>query len=218
MNKAIYIGAGVDIIPVIVLDNIAEFIYIDSRPRSECGMLYYETGELYRKHFINELEQIMLNNNFQVNTTTYKMKDNFLEYNTYNKTLKYFINTPFPEKLTNEIKKEIAESENLIIAGFDPNKEILKLMPNLKNIYCDIHTVYGYTYDENKDISLFYELNKENNKYNYFLIKETKYIEYWISNNIVPKIKNIFEIVQYDTLNNLYKDACKYRSQLKSNL
>ena len=42
MNKAVYIGAGTDLVPVIVIDDIKEFIYIDSQPFSEFGTHAYD--------------------------------------------------------------------------------------------------------------------------------------------------------------------------------
>ncbi len=213
MNKAVYIGSGTDIIPVIVLDNITEFIYVDSQPQSEFGMFLYENSALYRDYFVPHFENIMLNNNFNLT----QKRQNYLEYkNDKDKIIKYFINTPFPEKITDDIKKELVNSENLILAGFDPNKKILNLMPNLLNIYCNTHTVYNCPDNEYEDElsmnnSVFRELIKNKNKYNYnyYLIKENKYFEYWIDNNIKPCIKNIFEVNQYDNLSELYTDAKK---------
>ena len=213
MNKAIYIGAGTDIIPVIVLDNITEYILIDSQPCSEYGMYLYENADLFRNYFVPNFEKIMLNNNFILT----QKKDNYLEYkNESNKIIKYFISTPFPEKITNEIKKELLNSENLILAGFDPNKVILELMPNLKNIYGVTHTVYDCPDDEFEDElsmnnSVFRELikNNHNYNYNYYLIKENRYFEYWIDDNIKPSIKNIFEVNQYNSLGELYLEAKK---------
>jgi hypothetical protein len=42
MIRAVYIGAGVDIIPVLLFPQIKEFIYIDSQPFSEFGTLTYQ--------------------------------------------------------------------------------------------------------------------------------------------------------------------------------
>lgn len=217
MNKAVYIGAGTDIVPVIVLDNITEYILIDSQPRSEFGMFLYDNADLFRDYFIPSFQKIMLNNNF---TLTHN-KNNYLEYKNNNgNIIKYFINTPFPEKINDEIKKELTDSENLILAGFDPNKIVLELMPKLKNIYGVIHTVYNCPDDEFEDElsmnnSVFRELIKNNKKYdyNYFLIKENKYFEYWKDDNIKSDIKNIFEINQYDNLIELYVEAKKIFKQ-----
>lgn len=215
INKAVYIGAGTDIIPVIVLDNITEYIYIDSQPQSECGMLFYENYVLFRDYFIPNFQKIMANNNF----TLTQNKNNYLEFkNTNGKIIKYFINTPFPEKLTDEIKKELTDSENLILSGFDPNKVVLELMPNLKNIYGVTHTVYDcpdneFEDEESMNNSVFRELVKNNQKYNYYLIKENKYFEYWINDNIKPTIKNIFEISKFDDLSELYDESKKIFKQ-----
>jgi len=38
MNTAVYIGAGIDIVPVLLFPNITKFIYIDSQPLTEFGV------------------------------------------------------------------------------------------------------------------------------------------------------------------------------------
>lgn len=204
MNKLVYIGPNTDIIPIILLHDIKEFIYIDSLPQTEYGMYLFEKGELYQHTFLSQLEKLLTNNNFK----SVQKKTNYLEYiNDSNQTLKYFINTPFPDKITDEIKKEIYDSENLMVAGYDPNKIILKLMPNLKNIYCNIHTVYE-EFDSNDaiDKSLFQELiiNCSKYDYNYFLIKEKMKFEYWNIDNIKPDIKNIYDINKCNGLRNYF--------------
>jgi len=42
MNSAVYIGAGVDAIPIILCSTINEFIYIDSQPFSEFRTIVYD--------------------------------------------------------------------------------------------------------------------------------------------------------------------------------
>jgi hypothetical protein len=210
MNKLVYIGSNTDIIPIILLHDIKEFIYIDSSPQSEYGMYLYESGELYRHHFLPDLDKVLTNNNFKL----VQKKTNYLEYNNnIGQTLKYHINTPFPEKMNNDILKEIDNSQNLYISGFDPNKIILNYMPYLKNIYCSTHTVYDcpikeYESDFAKANSLFHELvsNKKKYDFNYFLIKEKIKFEYWIIDNITPDIKNIYEINKCNGLRNFFVD------------
>ncbi len=211
MDKVVYVGAGTDIIPIIVLPEIKEFIYIDSQPRSEYGMYLYDNADLYRDYFLPELKKILKNNNF----IDSKITKNYLEYhNNNNQILKYYINTPFPEKVTDEIKKDIENCENLIFSGFCPDKIIFKLMPNLKNIYCNAHTCYNipdedYEDKEQMENSSFRELIKNESlyKYNFQLIKEKKHFEYWIADNIVPDIKNIYEFEKYDSLKKLYQNS-----------
>ncbi len=197
MNKAVYIGAGLDIIPVLVLNKINTFIYIDSQPISEFGMFYWNDKKMYRKHFLPKLEKLMKNNNF----TKTIQKNNYIEYTNKIQTIKYFINTPFPEKITDEIEKEIRECNTLIIAGYNPNNKIIEIMPNLKNIIGNCHTCYNHNdyEDENeKNNSTFnYLINKNNPNicYNYLLLKEIKEIEYWNLDLIKPELSDNYKII-----------------------
>jgi hypothetical protein len=209
MNKAVYIGARYDIVPMIVLDTIQEFIYIDSLPRSDYGIHYFEDRQLERKWFLPELKNILNRNGFEC----IKEKENYLEYNNKKgQTLKYHINTPFPDHITDDIQRELEPCENLILCGFDPNKIILKYMPNLKHIYCNQHTVYisdEYENNESKEVSVFRELSIRNYDYKYYLLKETRYHEEWNPETIQPGLKDIFVVETCDGLDNYFLDAPK---------
>ncbi len=202
MNKLVYIGSGLDIVPLIILDHVTEFIYIDSRPCSEFGMDYYGDEKLYCKTFLNDLDFVLKNNNYILIVKS----ENYLEYTNYEKILKYYINTPFPEMINDEILDILKDSENLVLSGYDPNKKILEIMSNLKNIFINNHTVFD-TYYKNffqnkleKNNSSFHYLNENNGDYNYFLMKETKTYLYWIKENILPRIKEYYNIISVKNL------------------
>jgi hypothetical protein len=207
MNKLVYIGTGLDIIPLIILDHIKEHIYIDSRPQSEFGMLYYNDPIMYRNTFTKELKEIMKNNNYELKKET----KYYLEYMNNDKVLKYHISTAFPEMITDDIKDTLKDSENLMISGFDPNKRIItEMLPNLKNIYTNMHTCFD-TYHKDffedeyqKEISSVHHLNENNGNYNYFLLKEKKEFEYWINDNILPELKDNFDIIKVKNLMDVY--------------
>ena len=208
MNKAVYIGAGLDIIPVIVLNKINTFIYIDSQPISEFGMFYWNDKKMYRTHFLPELEKLMKNNNF----TKTIQKNNYIEYTNKIQIIKYFINTPFPEKITDEIEKEIRDCDTLIISGYNPNKKIIDLMPNLKNIIGNCHTCYNHNdyEDENEknNFTFNYLINNLNNPnicYNYLLLKEIKKYEYWNLDLIKPELSDNYNIISCKNISDFEK-------------
>lgn len=198
MKKAAYVGAGHDIIPIIVMPHIAEFIYIDSRPQTEYGVLLPNRSEFYDKSFVPRLERVLQNNNFALTVR----QPNYLEFTNSSQVLKYHINTTFP-KINDDVKAQLAECEHLIVCGHDPDKSILKFMPNLKNIWCNTHTVYNMPekeYSEKElNASTFRELRTQPNKYKYWLMKERKPYEYWDHNNIVPAIKDNYEVIEINS-------------------
>lgn len=204
--SAVYIGAGLDIIPIIVLTHIKKFIYIDSLPKSEYGTFCFEDERFYNKKFIENLNKVMKNNNFDL----LKQNENYLEFyekDTKDRKVKYFINMPFPENLTDESIEEINNCDTLILSGYCPHKVLIELMPKLNNIIGNTHTVYihdEYEDEDSKNNSVF-EYLKNNPDYEYFLIKEKEKFEYWELENIIPKLKSNFDIISTNFINNFEK-------------
>ena len=204
--SAVYIGAGLDIIPIIVLTHIKKFIYNDSLPKSEYVTFCFEDERFYNKKFIENLNKVMKNNNFDL----LKQNENYLEFyekDTKDRKVKYFINMPFPENLTDESIEEINNCDTLILSGYCPHKVLIELMPKLNNIIGNTHTVYihdEYEDEDSKNNSVF-EYLKNNPDYEYFLIKEKEKFEYWELENIIPKLKSNFDIISTNFINNFEK-------------
>lgn len=204
MNTLVYIGAGADCIPLLMLDSIQEFIYIDSQPQSEHGMLEFETGFFRRGYFLPRLDMLLR----QIQFTKVAQTENYIEYkNGKGQVLKYYINTPFPEMVSGELKDAMATAENLMLAGFDPNKIVLKLMPRLQNIFCNDSTVYvsdEYDNENHKAVSVFNTLTVDKRFYRYYVIKQCKYFEYWEDKNITLGVKTVHTVEQCDGLANFH--------------
>lgn len=204
MNTLVYIGAGSDCIPLIMLNSIQEFIYVDSQPQSEFGTMEFESGFFHRRNFLPRLDALLR----QIQFIKVKQTENYLEYsNSKGQVLKYYINTPFPEMVTEGLKDAMATAENLMIAGFDPDKIVLNLMPRLRNIYCDDSTVYvsdEYDSDYHKEVSVFRHLVENKGSYTYSLIKQLKYFEYWEDANITLEAKKVHAVGRVDGLDNCY--------------
>jgi hypothetical protein len=202
MNTLVYIGAGTDCIPLLMLDSIREFIYVDCQPKSEFGTLEFETGIFYRSNFLPRLDAILQ----RLYYMPIKQEDNYLEYrNTKGQTLKYYINTSFPEHLTDELREHMRSAENLMLAGFDPHKCALDLMPQLRNIYCNDNTVYSsdeYDSEYQKEVSVFRALSEHKGPYTYFLINQLEPFE--IDENIRLEAKSVYTVERCDGLDNYY--------------
>lgn len=199
--KAVYIGAGVDLIPFIVYDSIKTFIYVDSQPISEFGMVGWGEKEMYRHSFLDSLDKVMSQNKLWL----VKSDINYMEYVTdYDKRcIKYFVNTPFPQKMNIMLYDEILSSDTLIIGGYRPSSSIIDMMPFLKNIICDHHTFYGYTNDDDDVVNYLYKTKSY--EYNYSLMKEKTLYEYWKDENILPSMKENYKIEKYSTIKELYQ-------------
>ena len=181
MATATYIGAGLDIDPILTLPEVREFIYVDSLPTSHFGMRLPESerGCFYVSSFIPRLNTSLQNINFRL----VRQGDNYLEYvGPSNQIMKYYINTIFPN-ICPEAATDISKSEHLVICGFDPDKSILTTMPNLKCIWCNSRTAYhrsdsDFEDDDARGRSTFRELRTGQNTYKYMHIQDGREIAY----------------------------------------
>jgi len=217
MNQAVYIGAGLDLIPVLVCRDIKKFIYIDSQPFSEFGTDVYtknydkitaslETREKYEKNnlfgrfnFRFRLDKLMKQNNFLLVS---EKKYCLLFKNDLNQVIKYHISCAFPEFITDEIVEDIAQCNTLILCGHHPKKIILALMKEPKIIIGNCRTVYQDCDDEESSI-IEYLYNNPYIVEKYILLKEIKEYEYWEDSNILPSIKDNYESIECKNLEDI---------------
>jgi hypothetical protein len=222
MDSAVYIGAGHDIIPVLVMKHIKNFIYIDSQPFSEHGThvyldndsSYYATIEtrikneednlLGRPKFKEQFEKLMKQNNFTLESTT---KYCWIYKNTYDQVIKYHVSCSFPEFLTDEIKEDISNCNTLILCGYFPHKIIASMMPLFRYVICNTHTCYIDSCYEDDD-----DYNQSITKYlidnptiikKYFLLKEYKKYEYWEHKNIIDSVSDNYKVIECDNLGSI---------------
>ena len=142
MNKAIYIGAGTDLVPVIVIEDIKEFIYIDSQPFSEFGThAYDETNNISsyvekkdrhensfsRKFFLENLHKVM----DQINFKLIDSNADYLLFTKDNRSVKYYYSCAFPEYIDNAIKNDIKTCDTIIMASHDPHHKIFEYLQTL---------------------------------------------------------------------------------------
>jgi hypothetical protein len=212
-QKAIYIGAGIDIVPVLLFDTVDEYIYIDSQPFSEFGTQTYIVKTNTAKHvsrderffndfsrgnFMENLINVMKQNYFRM----VEKNDDFLLFKNNKKTIKYYYSCAFPEYITKEMKDELTDCNVLILVGHDPHKDILKYIKLPTTIITSNNTVYRPDpTDENYDRSTFRILNEDKNLINKgYLVKMIKDYDCWDPKCILPSIKNNYEILNISEL------------------
>ena len=212
-QKAIYIGAGIDIVPVLLFDTIDEYIYIDSQPFSEFGTQTYIIKTNTAKHvsrderffndfsrgnFMENLINVMKQNYFRM----VEKNDDFLLFKNDKKTIKYYYSCAFPEHITEEMKDELKDCNVLILIGHDPHKNILKYIKLPTTIIASNNTSYRPDLTDVKyDRSTFRILNENKNLINEgYLVKMIKDYDCWDPKCILPSIKNNYEIVNISEL------------------
>ncbi len=122
MQKAIYIGAGEDIRPLICYPEIKNWIYVDSQPNNEFGPEYYQPFS--RPEFINDVT-----NHFRMVGFNLKNNNNdILDF--FNSTTKqrviYCINIYIPDSI-DKIKYYLKGWDTLIDSGHHPDISIMNL-------------------------------------------------------------------------------------------
>ena len=145
VTTALYIGAGTDMAPVGLFPNIKNFVYIDSQPQSPYGTLDYDSGRFYNEDFIGAVIDVAKEEGLILK----KISGSYLEFaGAPGRTLRYFINTSFPEHLGPDHRIAIAECDVLILAGYCPDRAVLELAPRLETVLDTLHTAYVLDYED----------------------------------------------------------------------
>lgn len=154
--KAIYIGAGTDVKPIIFLSNIKDFVYIDCQPFSAFGIKVHKCNPkscskncvgFSRPRFLPRLNWNME----RIGMKYKKISDNELEFtNERGQRVTYFINTAMPEHI-NRVKCRIRNFDNLIVMGHDPDSTALDYTDRKITLWGNTHTVYKIDEKDGKD-------------------------------------------------------------------
>lgn len=139
MKTAVYVGAGTDILPLLLFPTIREWIYIDSQPRSEWGALE-GTPSLT---FLPQLHALLQANGW---VREPKDTDDALTYQNpiTHQRLTYWINCAFPEHLTDTQRARLATVDTLVLIGHDP-VSLLEMLPPRLHLITNLHTIYDRT-------------------------------------------------------------------------
>lgn len=125
---ALYIGAGIDTLPLQYCDWIETFFCIDSQPESEFGVLksgrITENGydAFSRPNFIKELNESYQEVGFLL---TKIEKQNIRKYVKNGQSVIYHVNTSIPDHYS-RLENTFINTNALIISGHDPDSIFLK--------------------------------------------------------------------------------------------
>ena len=166
MNTLLYVGAGGDIRPLLHFKECANFIFVDTQPRSGFDSSnsfndgFYNTGfvsniiidyahigftvdtivlldEQYYKKILNTTPQQLIN--YMECPIEYINPTLFVFINHVTKqTIKYYVSTNILYNMNDELSTDLKKANGLIISGYYPDKQLLT------HISCPIH-FFGYT-------------------------------------------------------------------------
>ena len=146
-DTAVYIGAGLDFIPVFKFREIRNFIYVDCMPLFSSNSPYIR--DVARPKFPLELYQTMRRLGFKKIVSDEADLDIYV--NSKNGvTIKYYMNLRFPnDKGVGSFLYEVKNASVLICCGHGTDKSILNYMkPGPKMFIGNNKTDYNSTYDE----------------------------------------------------------------------
>ena len=169
MDKAIYIGAGLDILPVIQNNDILDWILVDSQPSSEFGI---DRKKCYsRPKFISNLKNVMIEKDFICQSEN----KNLLVFENLNfcQRIRYFINTAIPEEYE-KIKDATNNWNHLVIKGFWPDKIVLSNSSKNITLIGDKNTSYIYEGHEDEINTVIEEIYLNKIKFQNYKIYDNK--------------------------------------------
>lgn len=134
MPSAFYPGAGLDIFPMVMLEDITLWICMDSQPNTEFG-LNADAG-LERPRFVDQLKQTMKQNNFELQL---KNKNTYTFYNkqTHQKVV-YETNTVFPR----DLQSRHYDCESIVMCGFDMEENTMDCINRFSHIITNNITAF----------------------------------------------------------------------------
>lgn len=209
LKKLLYVGSSLNLKILDDFTDISTYIFIDTLPRSNKNTFYYSDREYDVKFFVNlikackrfgfyvlnikELDPDYYKKIFNLKKTLYySFFDKPLHINptliTFiniknQKELRYYISTNIQYYINDSIRKDIIETDIIIINETIPHENILQYFVEPKIFIGYINTCFSNNDDDGENICNFllsnndYTTSKYFNKYFLFLEKDKSLIE-----------------------------------------
>jgi hypothetical protein len=169
-NKLLYIGAGLHIKPVVHFGQTQQFIFIETKPRSEFDKEGYFYQGFYRARFVplllkkctkygfDLISEKVLDDEYYKEVLTIRQYEQgapdyinptlltFFNKDT-NQTIKYYISTNILYNMNDELEKDLGEADGLIISGYHPHTDLLQYLKPPTDVYGYSRTVYAADFD-----------------------------------------------------------------------
>lgn len=198
VKKILYVGCGIDDLPLIDFKKVEEFIFVDVAPRclekNKISVNDWFICELERNYskanfFMDSCE--IIEPSYIMNNATFMqmvslccnpipkiVNPTLVKYRNYNtkQVIKYYMSTDFPKNVNDELIKDISQCDGLIIGKHIPSIELLDMMsknekPKYLFFYFKKCFIGNYFSHLDYDTILGYFSSKENTKYfNQFIL------------------------------------------------
>ena len=175
-NKILYIGTWSHFKVTMDLNEIKEFVFIDTQPRSEFDCEIFDPV-MYRTRFYDQIMKKSNEYGFELKSTltldkTYAYKiqadpdipfvcptlltfEKAATNNSIKQTIRYYISTNIMYNMSDILESDIKTCDSLIFSGYFPHKLILNILRKDITFYCYTQTVYEFdpAYDVDNVIS-----------------------------------------------------------------
>lgn len=151
----LYIGAGIDIQPLLHFPFVELFICIDSQPFSDYGRGQVFDAEMYRYDFIEQLINSYAQIGFALSSRKlYNDKNIYIFWNKKtHQHIKYYTSTDILYNLNPELIADIQQTTALIVSRYFPHKVLLDYIQPPIDFYGYDNTVWDYITDDNSGSS-----------------------------------------------------------------
>lgn len=211
MKTAVYVGAGIDIIPILLFRDIKTFIYIDSQPATEFG-----SSLLYPGYERPRFPGLLLNTMKRLGYVACKQSTNknlqeFVNLASGTEIF-YYMNNCFPHKLDAGCVEAISKASTLICCGYTPHQSIITMMRRGPLVFIgNNNTVYRQDEDLARDGNFLIDTLHKNPKLfdEYIRFDIPTGYESWIDYYIEkPHVVN-FKVTKYLSLQELYNSRLR---------
>jgi hypothetical protein len=154
----LYIGAGIDIQPLLHFPLVQLFICIDSQPFSEYGRGSVFDTEMYRYYFITNLIAAYAQIGFALSSRALYNDKNiqpelFVFWNKEtHQHIKYYTSTDILYDLNPDLITDIRQTTALIVSRYFPHKVLLDYIQQPIDFYGYDNTVWDYITADNSSI------------------------------------------------------------------
>lgn len=161
-DTILYIGAGYDFSPLSEFSECSNFIYIDSLPRNQHGLSYYDRC-FYQPIFREKICQTLNKLSYEVMEESDRLSDKFSEINRNditshffryrhpltNQCLTYYFSTAIPHDIDNDIIiQDLKKCNTLLVRGHHPSDYITKFLSSPFKFIGYEHTYFSDRIDD----------------------------------------------------------------------
>ena len=205
MATAVYVGAGLDFIPIMLFrQTIKTFIYVDSQPLTEFGSLP-PCEEFSRPKFSMGIYHKIKQYGFKKCSGESTTNLDVYMHTKRGTELYYYKNQRFPYAVDPECVSAISKASILFCCGYIPCEKILEMMkPGPITFIGDNKTEYNY--DEEEDESQLVKILNETPKIfeTYMRFDIPKLYKWWDGEIVEEWHVANFKVANYSSLQELY--------------